>query len=234
MNTPHLKGLDLRSEEVEEMMGSVPSWIQRWGITVVLAVIAGAIALCGIIKLPERHAVKLTPLRAGLYRTAVVMPEDVTIKRILAADGSEVELNDTLIIFSDNSAAVAPIVGTVRYIGPAHPGVSLPAGTELLKLTAGTAGMDSLTCYGYVPRQVAERLHAGQRIDVAGSASGRLLSVAAAPNSQGLRYIEAKMSFGSADPAPCTADITLSSETILQKLLASVRRKGHVMASLPE
>ena len=53
MSAPNLKGLDLHSEEVQELMGAVPSWIQRWGITLIALILIGALALCATIRLPE-------------------------------------------------------------------------------------------------------------------------------------------------------------------------------------
>ena len=34
------KEIELRSEEVQEVMGAIPSWILRWGITVLFLVVA--------------------------------------------------------------------------------------------------------------------------------------------------------------------------------------------------
>jgi len=50
------------SDEVQEIMGRKPSWILRWGITTLLALIAGIVVACYFIKYPETAiaAIKLT------------------------------------------------------------------------------------------------------------------------------------------------------------------------------
>jgi multidrug resistance efflux pump len=44
---------DIRSNEVQELIGAVPTWIVRWGSTVVLLVLAGLLAFSYIIKYPD-------------------------------------------------------------------------------------------------------------------------------------------------------------------------------------
>lgn len=41
------------SEEAQEIIGSVPSWVVRWGITVVFVIFAGIVAGCYFIKYPQ-------------------------------------------------------------------------------------------------------------------------------------------------------------------------------------
>lgn len=82
MNKPDLKGLDLRSEEVRELMGAVPSWIQRWSITAIAVILVGAITLCGFIRLPERCSVELVPLSASA-NAIITISDNGIIRRVM-------------------------------------------------------------------------------------------------------------------------------------------------------
>ena len=54
------KTIELRSEEVQEVMGKVPPWILRWGITVLCVVVVGMIVGCYFFKLPDTLAAEVT------------------------------------------------------------------------------------------------------------------------------------------------------------------------------
>lgn len=51
---------NLRSEEVQEILGRPPRWIVRWGIVVICAVVAGLFVGSYFIKYPEVTAGLIT------------------------------------------------------------------------------------------------------------------------------------------------------------------------------
>lgn len=48
------------SEEVQEIMGRRPSWILRWGITVIIAILLSIITACHFIKYPQTVSANIT------------------------------------------------------------------------------------------------------------------------------------------------------------------------------
>ena len=48
------------SEEAQQILGRIPSWIIRWGVTVIFAVFALILIGCCIIKYPERVTATVT------------------------------------------------------------------------------------------------------------------------------------------------------------------------------
>lgn len=52
--------IELRSEEVQEIMGQVPPWIQRWGITVMLGLLVVFFVICYILKFPQTLTAEVT------------------------------------------------------------------------------------------------------------------------------------------------------------------------------
>lgn len=218
MSEPNLKGLDQHSEEVQELMGTVPSWIQRWGISLIALILIGALALCATIRLPEQYPIELTPLATD-GSTIISMPEAVRIKYIYAADNTLAEANDTLLAYTDDTFATAPIAGRVTYIGPVHKNVSIPAGTELLKVVS-KSHTDSVTYYTYLPQNIASEITCGQQLTLPEIGICTIKIISDAPNSQGNHYIE--ITSNSPRSTPLNTHLTISDQTILQKLLATI------------
>ncbi len=52
--------IEIRSEEVQEIFGQAPSWILRWGMTLIFSIIAALILGSWIIKYPERVSARVT------------------------------------------------------------------------------------------------------------------------------------------------------------------------------
>ncbi len=52
---PHasIDNLDIRSEEVQEVLSFIPSWIVRWGITVLLCVVVALFVLAWVVRYPD-------------------------------------------------------------------------------------------------------------------------------------------------------------------------------------
>lgn len=47
------KNIDLRSDEVQEILGKMPSFLTSWGITVVFVALAGLVVVAAIVKYPD-------------------------------------------------------------------------------------------------------------------------------------------------------------------------------------
>lgn len=45
--------IELRSEEVQEIMGQIPPWIQRWGLTVMMGLLVIFFIICYILRFPQ-------------------------------------------------------------------------------------------------------------------------------------------------------------------------------------
>lgn len=227
MSEPNLKGLDLHSEEVQELMGAVPSWIQRWGITLIALILIGALALCATIRLPERYEIELTPLATD-GSTIISMPDGVRIKSIYVSDNTSVKANDTLIAYTDDTFATTPIAGRVTNIGPVHEDTSIPAGTELLKITTENA-TDTVIYYSFVPQNIVSRITNGQQIIIPETGTGIVKTISRSPNFQGNYYIEISSNNSKHFHNPIKTDLTISSQTILQKLLTTIRHKTKII-----
>jgi multidrug efflux pump subunit AcrA (membrane-fusion protein) len=81
--------IELRSEEVQELLTRVPGWLLRWGITVVFAVLGLLVAGAWVIHYPDlvKASFKLTSVNAP---KAVVTRSDGKLVRLFAQEGKTV------------------------------------------------------------------------------------------------------------------------------------------------
>lgn len=104
--------LEIRSAEMDEVVGNIPSWIIRWGITVLFAVGILGLSISCFIQYPD-------VLRAKVLIQAVNQPGKVTVSRVsanqvfkfLVKEGDYVVPGDTLLIQTDkNTGKSNPII----------------------------------------------------------------------------------------------------------------------------
>lgn len=96
--TPPLRGGregNIRSDEVQEIISAVPSWMIRWGITLIFGLIVMLIALSWFIKYPDIifGNATLTTLEPPVK---LVVKSSGKLTNILLADGSTVEKNQVI------------------------------------------------------------------------------------------------------------------------------------------
>lgn len=90
--------LHLRSEEIQEIIGQIPPWVIRWGITVMLSVLLICIFCSFYIKFPDvLHAdaiisSKDQPYRVSWYKNG---PQNY---KVFVKEGQQVKAGDTLFV----------------------------------------------------------------------------------------------------------------------------------------
>ena len=83
------------SEEAQQILGRVPSWIIRWGVTVIFAVFALILIGCCIIRYPERVTATIT-ITTGNPPVDVVAGGGGNLERILVSSGDSVSAGGIL------------------------------------------------------------------------------------------------------------------------------------------
>ena len=83
------------SEEAQQILGRVPSWVIRWGVTVIFAVFALILIGCCIIRYPERVTATVT-ITTGNSPVDVVAGGSGSLERIPVSSGDSVRTGDIL------------------------------------------------------------------------------------------------------------------------------------------
>jgi len=94
--------LNIRSEEVQEILGKVPSVITRWGITFIFLALAGLLVVAGIIKYPEIVPAEVT-ITTNKPPVPVVAKISSNIQELFVEENQMVNQNQLLAILQNTT-----------------------------------------------------------------------------------------------------------------------------------
>lgn len=130
------------TEQIQDIIGTPPNWLYRWGISIVLLVAGLCVFIASKVSYPETVRAVIT-LHA-LNSTAHVLARDSgEITRLLVADGLQVNAGTALIVTKSDSGSMvlkAPITGRVNYEEILHEHASITAGERLFSIDASDKG----------------------------------------------------------------------------------------------
>ena len=106
--------IELRSEEFQEVLGSVPHWILRWGITILSVVVVILLAGSAIIKYPDVLSSQVT-LTGSIPPAVVVSRASGKLKELYVTDNQVVKAGDYLAVI-DNSAKTKDILRLKEFL----------------------------------------------------------------------------------------------------------------------
>lgn len=116
---PEGKEIELRSEEVQEVMGQIPAWIVRWGITVLFIVVLTLLVGSYFFKYPDVITTEMT-LTSREPVVKVVVRSPGKISGLYVFNGQEVKM-DALLAVVENPAKTEDVLRLkkllARYMG---------------------------------------------------------------------------------------------------------------------
>ena len=92
--------IELRSEEVQEVLGAVPAWILRWGITTLFVVVVVLLVGSWFFKYPDTIAATMT-LTSETPPAGIVAKTNGRIKELYVADKQHVKENEYLAVLEN-------------------------------------------------------------------------------------------------------------------------------------
>ncbi|MEZ5046158.1 MAG: HlyD family efflux transporter periplasmic adaptor subunit [Chitinophagaceae bacterium] len=93
---------ETRSEEVQEIMGRMPTWIIRWGITVIGFVVIGLFIGSNYIKYPDRVNASVS-ISSDNPPVKIVSPNTGRIKQLYVKQNDSIGQNDILLIIENQA-----------------------------------------------------------------------------------------------------------------------------------
>jgi multidrug resistance efflux pump len=103
-----VKEIELHSEEVQEVFGSIPPWILRWGITVLAVIVALLITGSYLFRYPDMVSVKLV-LTTSIPPAGIVAKTSGKISEFRVKDQQEV-MNGQCLAIIDNPASYEDVL----------------------------------------------------------------------------------------------------------------------------
>lgn len=96
------KDIELRSEEVQEVMGQIPAWIIRWGITLLFLVVVALLVGSCFFKYPDVITAEMT-LTGQHPATAVVTRSAGKIQELFVTDNRPVNTGDWIAVMENHA-----------------------------------------------------------------------------------------------------------------------------------
>ena len=93
--------IEIRSEAVQEILGTPPAWLIRWGTTIVFFVVIGILAVSWLVKYPDIIQSQVMVTTPNLP-TNVVTRSSGYLSKLLVEDGEIVEAGQELIIMESD------------------------------------------------------------------------------------------------------------------------------------
>lgn len=101
-NLQEVKDLELRTEEVNEILSSTPKWIFRWGITVIFILIIVGVSLTYFIRYPDILTAKLTLTTLNPPVTLIAKNNGKLIE-LLVKNNDTIQANQTLAVIENTA-----------------------------------------------------------------------------------------------------------------------------------
>lgn len=140
---PDNKDTDYYSEPVQEIMGTVPSWITRWGVTVIFSVLAAVIAGSCLIRYPQTLEGRIS-ITYSKRPVELISGCDGLIDSAFVCDGQAVAAGEPIILLDafgrkEARTVTAPISGNVLLCDYLMPGQHLGAGEVIASIVPDSA-----------------------------------------------------------------------------------------------
>jgi multidrug resistance efflux pump len=132
--------LKRHTEELEEIITKIPSWIIRWGITLFFCVLLIAVAISVLIRYPDRVKVPFK-LQGGVRISTVTADRPGKIFKVFVKQGQVVKKGEELLQMQGLTENVtnldtirAPCEGKLGFSEIVEPGVYLDAHQEIFQI----------------------------------------------------------------------------------------------------
>lgn len=109
-----IEKIELRSEEFQEVLGEVPPWILRWGITAVAIIIVILLIGCSIFKYPDTISSSIT-LTAATPAVSVVAKTSGKLYKLYVDDNQTVKAGEYLATI-ENPAQTEDVLRLKEYL----------------------------------------------------------------------------------------------------------------------
>ena len=106
--------IELRSEEFQEILGSVPPWILRWGITTLALIVVILLIGSAFIRYPDVLSARVT-LTGATPPASIVARTSGTVSELLASDNQQVQVGYYLAVI-DNPANTNDVLFLKNYL----------------------------------------------------------------------------------------------------------------------
>jgi multidrug resistance efflux pump len=128
--------IQLKTDEVNELLTSIPGWIMRWGITCIFGVMVLALLIAGLIRYPDKLIAETTVTTLN-PPARLLARSSGRVAALLVANNREVKKDEVLLVI-ENSAIYTHVLFAASLLD------SLQNQKDLVHKLAQTNGFDTL------------------------------------------------------------------------------------------
>lgn len=233
-----IPNIELRSDEVQEIMGHKTPIVLRGGITIILFIVVLFLISTRYIRYPKNinFDAQLLP---NVEALDVMTPEDGNVVSIIEPTHCTVKRKDTLVVIEsiegDTFYIESPQSGKLYIADYIVSGMELKKGERLFSLVKRTCMEKKAKCIAYVSFDMIQQLEIGQPADVTANGSQYKMYVeskAMVPNKEGYFFVllsgypdieenERWITDERLHSITCNVKIMVSDETIFNKFFAN-------------
>ena len=229
----NLKGLTMRCEEIQEIMGRPPGWMLRWGISVIFLIVCASLIGCYFIRLPQTLPIKVYA-RTDIQSDSIFARSNGQIASIMKSNSTVVAKGDTILSYSNDTCMgyiTSTASGILSYPNDKCVGDKVNAGEVLFYIDTDRQNCQLLSCYGFLSESEAKQVQANMPISIIVSDNNdkiiaKVKNIASHPNESHKYYMEVfldeenkkKMNLQLNNPiTELNAKITIASPRLIEK-----------------
>lgn len=159
-----------RSEEAQEIIGSMPHWVIRWGITVIGLFLLMIFGVAAIVKYPETVSAQivLSPLQPPVI---ISSKENGLLKSLQVTDSQYVSKSQILATLEADSSGKlqdiqSPGEGILYYMSDIRPPMHIKQKEPLFTIIQNDNNANQMKAMGIVDATQRNNLHIGQTITI--------------------------------------------------------------------
>lgn len=235
-----LKGLEKRSEEIQEIMGQPPHWTLRWGISVIFLIVCCALVTSYFMRVTKMLPVSVT-VSLPSHVSTISRPLNSEILSVCCENGQMVHKGDTLFVCKDTDTStdfplVAPADGSVSFPSQRICGTEVKANTPFIYLSPSAPINKEIFCHGFVSFYEHDKIKQGQQVQISleedNILKGVVKNISSVVNEKGLYYFEVQLDETSRlflknksfkGDIECTANIVVDNERVVNKIFPSLQ-----------
>lgn len=203
----YMKGLSLRSEEVQEIMSKPPHWTLRWGIFTIAMILLGLLVGSFFIRYEEKMSI-VAVVENNIPIVNITVPTDGTLECNYVKNGENITCGDTLFTYypkqmnskeTDDSlcAILSPTDGMISFPYPRTAGMSLKAKSFFIDIVPDKVQDLSMHTYGFLSESERDKVSVGQTVCIPihdDILLGTIGSISPLPNDKGNYYFDVVLS----------------------------------------
>jgi hypothetical protein len=116
------------TEEIQDIITKVPSWVMRWGIMVFFGVLLIVVAISAIVRYPD--VVKSRISFQSVEKDVVIVPGPVVVKQVAVNPNAAVKQGQLLAVVTNAGGEhfniISTIDGTIGFAAIVQPGAFMP------------------------------------------------------------------------------------------------------------